>query len=301
MSVAGALPSAPLPVLRNEIAPRQRGINYAIRRFVQHRGAAAGTVIFAMLVLLALTAPLLARRDPLTVDPASSLSAPSATHLFGTDQLGRDQFSRVVYGARISLLVGVVPVLIAAVSGLILGLASGYFRGLTDAIIMRCIDVMMAFPGLLLALAIIAVLGPDLRNLMISVGIFSVPLYTRVLRGSTLSTRESLHVDAARAIGCGNLRIIARHILPNVLAPLIVLSTLGMANAILVAASLSFLGLGQKPPAPEWGSMLSSARNFLRVAWWLTAFPGLAISISVLAINLIGDGLRDVLDPRLRT
>jgi peptide/nickel transport system permease protein len=301
MSVAGALPSTPLPVLLDELAPRHAGVWHALRRFSQHRGAAAGLIIFALLILLALSAPLFARQDPLAVDPAARLLPPSGIHPFGTDQLGRDQFSRVIYGARISLVVGVVPVLIAAVSGLSLGLLAGYFRGPTDAIIMRFIDVMMAFPGLLLALAIIAVLGPDLRNLMIAVGIFSVPLYTRVLRSSTLSTRENLHVEAARALGCGHLRIIVRHILPNVLAPLIVLSTLGMANAILVAASLSFLGLGQKPPAPEWGSMLSSARNFLRLAWWMTAFPGLAISVSVLAINLIGDGLRDVLDPRLRT
>ncbi|HTE84057.1 MAG TPA: ABC transporter permease [Dehalococcoidia bacterium] len=272
-----------------------------LSRFAGHRGASVGVVVFAVLLIVALAAPLLARQDPLAVNPDARLLAPSGQHLFGTDQLGRDQFSRVVYGTRVTLMVGIVPVLIAAAAGMALGLTSGYFRGAADALIMRCIDVMMAFPGLLLALAVIAVLGPDLRNLMISVGIFSIPLYTRVLRGSTLSTRENLHVDAARAIGCGHLRIIIWHILPNVIAPLIVLSTLGMANAILVAASLSFLGLGQRPPAPEWGSMLSSARNFLRLAWWMTAFPGLAISISVLAINLIGDGLRDVLDPRLRT
>jgi peptide/nickel transport system permease protein len=253
------------------------------------------------MALVALMAPVIARQDPLAVDPNVRLLAPSASHLFGTDQLGRDQFSRVVYGARVSLVVGIVPVLLAATVGIALGLGSGYFRGPVDAIIMRCIDVMMAFPGILLALAVIAVLGSNLRNLMISVGIFSIPLYTRVLRSSTLSARENLYVDAARSIGCSHRRIVVVHILPNVVAPLIVLSTLGVANAILIAASLSFLGLGQKPPAPEWGSMLSNARNFLRTAWWMAVFPGVAITITVLAINLFGDGLRDMLDPRLRT
>lgn len=301
MPLAEALPSADAHAVFAAAAPRRGPLAAGIRRFMRHPGAVAGLVVIVLLLLLALIAPLVARQDPLALDPNVRLLAPSPSHPFGTDQLGRDLFSRVVYGARVSLVVGIVPVLIAAAAGIVLGLSAGYFRGPVDAIIMRCIDVMMAFPGILLALAVIAVLGSSLRNLMISVGIFSIPLYTRVLRGSTLSVRENLYVDAARTIGCSHLRILIVHILPNVVAPLIVLSTLGVANAILVAASLSFLGLGQKPPTPEWGSMLSTARNFLRLAWWMTAFPGLAISLSVLAINLLGDGLRDVLDPRLRT
>lgn len=270
------------------------------RRFSRNRGAVIGLVVIAVFTLVSAMAPLVAPDNPLTVNPAIRFQAPSAAHPFGTDELGRDVLSRVIYGGRISLIVGVIPVVIAAFSGIVLGMTAGYFGGAVDMLIMRCIDVMMAFPGILLALTVIAVLGVSLTNLMISVGIFSIPLYTRVLRGSTLAAKENLYVEAARATGCGNLRILARHILPNIIAPLIVLATLGVATAILVAASLSFLGLGQRPPTPEWGSMLSDARKYLRLAWWLTAFPGLAISLAVLAINLLGDGLRDVLDPRLR-
>jgi len=301
MPIADALPSAEAASVPAGSSPRRSTAALQIRRFGRHPGAAAGLVVISLFLLIALLAPAVARRDPLLVDTDLRLLGPSLSHPFGTDELGRDVFSRVVYGARVSLVVGLVPVAIAAITGVVLGLSAGYFRGPLDAVIMRCIDVMMAFPGILLALAVIAVLGSSLRNLMISVGIFSIPLYTRVLRASTLSARENLYVDAARAIGAGHPRILASHILPNVIAPLIVLSTLGVANAILVAASLSFLGLGEKPPAAEWGSMLSTARNYLRLAWWMTAFPGLAISLSVLAINLLGDGLRDFLDPRLRT
>jgi len=301
MPIAEALPSAEAASMPAGSSPRWSAAATQIRRLGRHPGAVAGLLAISLFLLTALLAPAVAHHDPLLVDTDLRLVGPSLSHPFGTDELGRDVFSRVVYGARVSLVVGVVPVAIAAVAGVILGLSAGYFRGAPDAVIMRCIDVMMAFPGILLALAVIAVLGSSLRNLMISVGVFSIPLYTRVLRASALSARENLYVDAARAIGASHPRILASHILPNVIAPLIVLSTLGVANAILVAASLSFLGLGQKPPAPEWGSMLSTARNYLRLAWWMTAFPGLAISLSVLAINLLGDGLRDVLDPRLRT
>jgi peptide/nickel transport system permease protein len=301
MRTAGTLPAPAESGPFGAAAPKRGALISTLRRFARHRGAVGGVIVLCLLVTVAIFAPLLARHDPLAVVPPDRLLGPSLLHPFGTDELGRDLFSRVVYGARVSLLVGIVPVLIAAVTGVVLGLSSGYFRGLVDGVIMRCIDVMMAFPGVLLALAVIAVLGSSLRNLMISVGIFSIPLYTRVLRGSTLSAREHLYVDAARATGAGHIRILVFHIFPNVVAPLIVLATLGIANAILVAATLSFLGLGEKPPTPEWGSMLAIARNYLRLAWWMTAFPGLAISISVLAINLFGDGLRDVLDPRLRT
>jgi peptide/nickel transport system permease protein len=302
MRAAGAIQrgQAESEALGGRRAARHSALVAGTKRFARHHGAVAGTVIVAALIVIALAAPLVARQDPLAVAPADRLLAPSPAHPFGTDELGRDLFSRVIWGSRVSLLVGIVPVAIAAVTGCALGLASGYFRGAVDWTIMRCIEVMMAFPGVLLALAVIAVLGSSLRNLMISVGIFSIPLYTRVLRGSTLAARENLYVDAARLLGAGHLRILLRHIFPNVVAPLIVLSTLGIANAILVAATLSFLGLGEKPPTPEWGSMLSTAREYLRLAWWMTAFPGLAISVTVLAVNLMGDGIRDALDPRLR-
>jgi peptide/nickel transport system permease protein len=281
-------------------AERWNSTRALARRFARNRGAVIGLFVVIALVFVSALAPLAAPHHPLAVDPTIRFQPPSAAHPFGTDELGRDVLSRVIYGGRISLIVGVIPVLIASISGIVLGISAGYFGGIVDMVIMRCIDIMMAFPGILLALAVIAVLGASLTNLMIAVGIFSIPLYTRVLRGSTLATKEQLYVEAARAVGCGNLRIMLHHILPNIIAPLIVLATLGMATAILVAASLSFLGLGQRPPTPEWGSMLSDARKYLRIAWWLTAFPGLAISLSVLAINLLGDGLRDVLDPRLR-
>ncbi|MGH2587361.1 MAG: ABC transporter permease [Dehalococcoidia bacterium] len=271
-----------------------------LRRFSRNRGAVGGAVLLLVIIALAILAPMIAPYDPLATD-AVPRQAPSRAHLMGTDELGRDELSRVLWGGRISLWIGLVPVAIATVVGTLLGMSAGYFGDLTDTVIMRCIDIMMAFPGILLALAIIAVLGTSLSNLMIAVGISAIPLYTRLMRGSTLSAKHNLYVDAARTIGAGNARIVLRHIFPNVLAPLIVVATLGTATAILVGASLSFLGLGQQPPTPEWGSMLSTARPMLRVAWWTTFFPGLAISLTVLAINMVGDGLREVLDPRLRT
>lgn len=297
MSATGSDLSLPLARWRTA---RWSSVRILARRFCRNRGAVIGLVVILVFALVSALAPLLAPYHPLAVDPTIRFQPPSTAHPFGTDELGRDVLSRVIYGGRISLIVGVIPVLIAAVSGIVLGMSAAYFGGVVDMAIMRCIDIMMAFPGILLALTVIAVLGVNLTNLMISVGIFSIPLYTRVLRGSTLSAKEQLYVEAARAVGCGSFRVLTRHILPNIIAPLIVLATLGMATAILTAASLSFLGLGQQPPTPEWGSMLSNARKYLRVAWWLTAFPGLAISLAVLAINLLGDGLRDILDPRLR-
>jgi peptide/nickel transport system permease protein len=221
-------------------------------------------------------------------------------YLLGTDHVGRDIFSRIIYGARISLRIGLISVGIAGCFGLLLGLISGYHGGWVDGLIMRVIDVMLAFPGILLALAIISLLGANLTNVMIAVGVSAIPAYTRLVRASVLSAKENLYVSAAQAIGCSTRLILCRHILPNVMAPVIILATLGVAGAILAASALSFIGLGAQPPTPEWGAILSDGRQYLRYAWWVATFPGLAIMITVLAINALGDGLRDALDPRMR-
>ena len=256
-------------------------------------------VILAAIWLVALFAPLVATHEPLK-QSADLLQPPSRSHWMGTDEFGRDLFSRIVYGGRISLSVGIIAVTIAVLVGSTLGLLSGYVGGLIDTVIMRFIDGLMAFPSIILAILIMAMLGPSLVNLMIAVGISAVPWYARTVRGSTLQVKQTQYVESSQAVGAGTLRIMRRHILPNVAAPIIVLGTLGMATSILAIAGLSFLGLGARPPSPEWGAMLSSARTYMGRASWYATFPGLAIMISVLAMNIIGDALRDILDPRLR-
>jgi peptide/nickel transport system permease protein len=228
------------------------------------------------------------------------LEPPSRAHWMGTDQIGRDVFSRVVHGARISLSVGAIAVVIAATAGSTVGLVSGYAGGAVDAVTMRVIDVMLAFPGVLLALGIVTALGPSLQNVMIAVGISNVPFYARLVRSTVLVAREQLYVEAARVIGVPLPLLLTRHILPNVVAPIIVAASLSMGTSILAAAGLSFVGLGSQPPTPEWGRMLTDGRDYLGPAWWVSTFPGLAIMITVLSVNLLGDGLRDVLDPRSR-
>ncbi|HYB44340.1 MAG TPA: ABC transporter permease [Candidatus Methylomirabilis sp.] len=270
------------------------------RRLARQRGAMLGAAILAALVLMAVGAPRLAARDPIRTAPRDALLPPGAGHLLGTDQFGRDVASRVVHGARISLAVGLVAVAIALGLGTPLGLVSGFYGGRLDGLVMRVMDVLLAFPGILLALAIVSVLTPGLGNVMIAVGLAAVPTYARLTRASVLSARELSYVEAARAIGGRDRLILGRHILPNVVAPLIVTATLGLGTAILSSAALSFLGLGSQPPTPEWGRMLSEGRDYLREAWWISTFPGLAIMLTVLAMNLLGDGLRDALDPRLR-
>lgn len=270
------------------------------RRLARGKGAIAGLIILILMIGAAIFAPLLAPNDPILINPQNGLYSPGVPYLFGTDQLGRDVLSRVLFGARLSLIVGLISVGIAASVGIVVGLIAGYYGGWVENIIMRIIDVMLAFPGILLALAIVSVLGPSLTNLMVAVGVAAIPTYARLTRGSVLATKENLYVDAARVVGVPNHRILARHILPNVVAPLIVAATLGVGAAILSAAALSFLGLGSQPPTPEWGRMLSEGRRFLSSAWWISTFPGFAIMLTVLAINMIGDGLRDTLDPRLR-
>jgi len=271
----------------------------AIRRLSQNAGASAGGILLVALLAVAALAPVLAPRDPLKIRPQYSLTPPGREFLFGTDQFGRDQFSRVVWGARISLRVGVIAVLISVGAGVPLGVAAGYYGGWLDLAVMRLIDLMLAFPGILLALVIVSILGPGLNNVMLAVGIYGIPSYARVVRGSVLVLRGQPFVEAAQAIGCGVSRLVARHVLPNVVAPIIVLSSLNVAGAILTSAALSFLGLGAQPPTPEWGALLNAGRDWVREAWWLTTFPGMAIMITVLAINMVGDGLRDILDPQL--
>ena len=268
---------------------------------VRQRGALIGLVILAVLTTTAVAAPWLSPRDPIRTAAREALQPPGGRFVLGSDQFGRDVASRVLHGARISLLVGVISVSIAVGLGAPLGLVSGYYGGRLDALIMRVMDVMLAFPGILLALAIVSVLSPGLGNVMIAVGLSAVPGYARLVRATVLSAREHLYVEAARALGGRDGGILVRDILPNVIAPLIVTATLGLGGAILSAAALSFLGLGSQPPQPEWGRMLSEGRDYLREAWWISTFPGLGILLTVLAMNLVGDGLRDVLDPRLKT
>ncbi len=271
-----------------------------LRRLLREQGTVSALVILVLIIASAVLAPLLPLANPIQVDSPHALYSPGSPYLFGSDQYGRDVFSRVIYGGRISLLVGPIAVIIALVPGVAIGLIAGYYGHWVDTVLMRIIDVMLAFPGILLALGIVAVLGPSLTSLMIAVGISTIPTYARLTRASVLSARESLYVDAARVVGARDVSILLRHILPNVVAPIIVVSTLGVGAAILVAATLSFLGLGSQPPTPEWGRMLSEGRQYLREQWWIATFPGLAIMLTVLALNVLGDGLRDVLDPRLR-
>ena len=270
-------------------------------RLLRNPVAMAGGAVVILLILLAIAAPYLAPYDPIYQDLANSLAGPSMKHLAGTDVHGRDIFSRIIHGTRISLRIGFLGMLLGCVVGVILGLVAGYYGGWADTVIMRLMDVQLAFPGLLVAICIIAVIGPGLENVILAVGIFSVPLFARVTRGQILSLKEQEFIVAARMMGAQDGRIMLNHLLPNAVAPLLVLCTLRIATAILTAASLSFLGLGAQPPIPEWGAMLSDGRAYLSIAPHVATTPGLAILITVLAFNLLGDGLRDALDPRLKT
>jgi len=271
------------------------------RRLARNKGALAGGVILIVIVLTALFAPALAPEDALKQNYGRVLMAPNSETFLGTDQFGRDILSRIVIGSRQSLQVALISILIASSIGTVLGLITGYYGGWIDMSVQRLIDVQLAFPGILFALAVVAVLGPGLRNAMIAVGLSLVPAYARMVRGSVLSARENAYVDAARVLGAGDTRILLRHILPNILAPIMVLSTVGVAWSILIGASLSFLGLGAQLPDPEWGLDLAMSRDYIREAWWMSTFPGLAIMLTVISVNLLGEGLRDALDPRLRT
>lgn len=271
------------------------------RLFLRNRGAVAGGIVLIGIAIMAVFGPVIAPADPLKQNPTRSLQPPGPQSWFGTDIVGRDVFSRVIVGAQQSLMVALIAIGIAGSIGSLVGLLSGYYEGWFDLLIQRIIDIKLAFPGLLLALAIVAMLGPGLMNAMIAVGISLIPSYSRMVRGSVLSAKQNMYVDAARVIGAQDWQLIFRHILPNVAMPILVLSSVGIAWAILIGSSLSFLGLGAQPPFAEWGRDLAEGRNYLVVAWWVSTFPGLAIMFTILAVNLFGDGLRDALDPRLQT
>jgi peptide/nickel transport system permease protein len=289
MSAAVAVPAVPL---------HQSPARLALRRFLHRPAAAAGLVVIVLFIGVAALAPLIAPDDPIATSWTAIRKAPSVLHWMGTDEDGRDVLSRVIFGARASLLAGVVSVLIAAGIGVPAGLLAGFAGGWTDALLSRVVDAMLACPFLILAIALAAFLGPDLTNAMIAIGVSTAPRFMRVARAATLDAASNEYVEAARAIGNPAWRVAVRHVLPNIFPPVLVQGTLSIAQAIIAEASLSFLGLGQQPPDPSWGSMLNAAQRFLTQAPWLAVFPGVAIFLCVLSFNLVGDGLRDALDPR---
>jgi len=271
------------------------------RRLLRNRSAVLGGTFILLLLLLSAMPSVFATHHPTRFqDPANRFEAPSAEHWFGTDNLGRDVYSRVIYGTRVTLAVAFQAVFFGAILGITLGIIAGYYGRWIDAVIMRIMDVFLAFPGILLALAIVSALGASLGNVVIAIAIFSVPTFARIVRGSTLAVRNLEYIEAIRALGARDAKIIFQHVLPNVLSPIIVQATLYIATAILIASGLSFLGLGAQPPTPEWGLLLAAGRDFVWNAVHVTLFPGLAIVFSVLAFNLLGDGLRDALDPRMK-
>ena len=285
--------AADLPVYR-ELSPGQR----VRRRLLRRRGAMLGLAVVTSFIVIAIFAPWIAPYDPVQTSWSAVRKAPDAAHWFGTDEIGRDVLSRVVWGARASLLAGVVSVCISLSLGVPIGLLAGYVGRGVDALISRMTDAMLACPFLILAIALAAFLGPSLTNAMIAIGISATPVFIRLTRAQVLAVKVEDYVEAARAVGNSHLRIALRHILPNVTAPLIVQVTLAIAAAVIAEASLSFLGLGQQPPAPSWGSMLNTAKNYIDNAPWMAVWPGLSIFLLVLSFNLLGDGLRDALDPR---
>jgi len=270
----------------------------ALRRLVKRRAAMTGLAVVVFFILVAVTAPLISPYDPIATSWAAVRKPPSAAHLFGTDDIGRDVLARIIWGSRASLLAGLVSVMLALAVGVPIGLFSGYAGGALDGTIMRLIDAMLAIPFLILAIALAAFLGPSLTNAMIAIGVTQMPVFARLTRAQVLSVKHEDYIEAARAVGNPQIRIVLRHIFPNIVPPLLVQATLATAMAIIAEASLSFLGLGQQPPSPSWGSMLNTAKNFMAQAPWMAIWPGLAIFSLVLSLNLFGDGLRDALDPR---
>ena len=289
----------------NRLAPDERKLitwrTIFIRQFLKNRGAVAGAIFLVVVILTGIFAPSIAPYDPLAMSPPDQLTSPSRVFFLGSDQYGRDILSRVIYGARISLRVGFFSNVFSVLLGLLIGISAGYYGGRFDMLIMRLMDMILAFPALLLALTIIALVGQrSLTWVMIALGVVWIPVYARLIRSSVLSAKENTYVEAARVIGMSNIRIMWRHILPNSIAPVIVLFSLLFGVAIRSAASLSFLGMGAQPPTPEWGLMLFETKQFMRLSPWVTIWPGMAILLTVLAFNLVGDGLRKALDPRMK-
>lgn len=268
--------------------------------FFRNKLTLAGFLLVGLVAAIGVLAPVIAPYDPNFMNMPERLQAPSAAHLFGTDEMGRDILSRVMYGARISIAVGVIIVAVSAAIGVVLGSVSGYFGGKADQAVLAVTDMILAFPSMVLALALTAAMGPGLLNTMLAVIIVRIPMYTRLMRGQVLAVKEQQYVRAARTFGEKPFWIVARHIVPNCLTPLMVQMTLGIGDAILIASSMSFIGLGAQPPTPEWGAMISTARVYAIDQWWYAAFPGLSILITIMGFNLIGDGIRDILDPRSR-
>jgi peptide/nickel transport system permease protein len=277
-----------------------RGFRESFARFSQSKAALVSAFVLLILIIIAVFGPSLAPHDPIKIGTGPRLQPPSRSFVFGTDQFGRDVFSRVLYGTRLTLQASIIAVVVAAGIGIPLGLIAGYAGKWTDTIISRFIDILLSFPGILLALIVVAILGTGLAKVQIAVGVSLIPAYARLVRGSVLSAKENVYVEAARASGCSTFRIATRHILPNIFVPLLVLSTTAVGWAIIIATSINFIGLGVQPPTPEWGADLGAARSYLGVAWWPGTFPGLAILVTILAINLVGDGLQNALDPRLK-
>jgi len=275
-------------------------LNSFIYRLKRSPLTLVGMVIILCLIFTALFAPVIAPYDPFQIDPANRLKPPSLKHWFGTDTAGRDMLTRVIFGTRISIRIGATVVFLTVISGSLIGLFSGYIGGKFDEVVMRITDVFFSVPYLILAMAITAALGSGLLNAMFSLILVWWPIYARLIRGQVLQIREAPYIEAARGLGASRGRIIFRHILPNAATPIIVQASLDFGNAIMYAAALSFIGLGAQPPAPEWGAMISLARNYLQDSWWFATFPGLAILVTVLGFNLLGDGIRDMTDPRLR-
>jgi peptide/nickel transport system permease protein len=298
MAGSAATPVYPLPLAAESAAPRAGLLQRAWRVGRRRPAAVAGAAVVLLFTLMAVAAPLIATTDPTRTDWSKIRKAPSWAHPFGTDDLGRDGFSRVVWGTRISMQAGVFSILLAMAIGVPVGLVAGYYRGGLDQVIMRLTDAWLAFPFLILAIGLVTILGPSLTNATLAIGLGATPTYIRLTRGLVLSTKEEDYVKGARALGAGDLRVMARHILPNIASAILVQATVAIPTAIIAEAVLSFLGLGVQPPAPSWGTMLNAAQQFLEQAPWMAYWPGLAIFLLALSFNLAGDGLRDVLDPR---
>lgn len=286
------------PIKRSN--PRLDSLKTFSKRLLKNKAAVVGGVIIFIIILVGLIGPYLLKTDPNAQNIINKLQPPSKEHWFGTDNFGRDIFTRIIYGTSLTLKVGFLSVFLGGFVGVILGVISGYYGGIIDTITMRVMDVLLAFPGILLALAVVSVLGGSLRNVIIAVGVFSVPAFARIVRGSTLQVKKLEYIDAIRALGATDIRIIFKHILPNIMSPIIVQATMRIATAILTASGLAFLGLGAPPPTPEWGAMLSDGRTYLHNASHMVLFPGMMIVIVVLAFNIFGDGLRDALDPKMK-